>query len=69
MEMNDQTFNFKNGEAELDSGKIIAKIDYKKQLLIMTVLNGKTVVQKIEQPLLTVNMFEKMLFPIITSKE
>ena len=67
--MNDQTFNFKNGEAKLDSGKIIAKIDYKKQLLIMTVLNGKTVVQKIEQPLLTVNMFEKMLFPIITSKE
>ena len=35
----------------------------------MTVLNGKTVVQKIEQPLLTVNMFEKMLFPVITSKE
>ena len=60
---------FKNGEAQFGSGKIKAKIDYQKQLLIMTVLEGKKVVQKIEQPILTVNMFEEMLFPVLTSKE
>ena len=69
MEMNDQTFNFKNGEAKFGQGKMIAKIDYKKQILAVTVIEGKTVVQKIEQPIMTLSMFEKMLFPVLTSKE
>ena len=69
MEMNGEKFNFKNGEAKFGQGKIIAKVDYKKQILAMTVMEGKTVIQKIEQPIMTVSIFEEMLFPVITSKE
>lgn len=69
MNIGGEKFTFKNSEAQFGSGKIKAKVDYEKQLLIMTVLEGKKTVQKIEQPLLTVKMFEEMLFPVITSEE
>ena len=68
MEMSGQTFIFKDGVAEFPQGKMIAKIDYEKQILFMTVMQGDTVIQKIEQPMLTVSMFEKMLFPVLTQQ-
>ena len=68
MKINGQTLNFKDGEAQFGPGKMIVKIDYEKQILTMTVMQGTTEVQKVEQPVLTVDMFEKMLFPILTQQ-
>ena len=65
MKKNGQIYNFKDGEARFRKVKIKSKIDYQRQVLVTTLTEGVTVVQKSEYPLISVSMYEKLFFPAI----
>ena len=67
MKKNGQIYNFKDGEARFRKVKIKSKIDYQRQVLVTTLTEGVTVVQKSEYPLISVSMYEKLFFPAIVT--
>ena len=56
MKKKGKIYNFKDGEARFSKGKIKSKIDYERQVLVTTITEGETVVQKSEYPFISVNM-------------
>ena len=65
MVLNGQTVTFKNGEGEFQGGKLKVEMDYETQKMVIGFYQGDKLIQKVEQPILTVDMFEKMLLPIM----